>query len=303
MTGKDKKIARRRKHFKLLLGVIAGAMVLGGIILYSNNNVSMMDEEQFSRRVDVGIARAREWLVAHRAAVVKKKNVPLMRMLQYCDELQHDPLYEGIVDEFVQRPARGSFQKRLIDANHPISATELNRTIRQSPIDVKWMLYALDPEKAELTEEEHAGMWDGDKWGGRVLTHQLWAFIHLPASGDPEGKRQEMITYLSKRIAGQLRSDMAVVDIYIQKIAFVMLAGHGELISQRWIERVLKNQGEDGGWNDRWMWFWGSRWRPYCDLATPASDQHATIQGLWLLYQVKYRYGEQFGLAGTGEQE
>ena len=88
MAVKDVK-KKRRSRCKLVLGVVVGVMVLGGIGLYGYNNLSMMDEEEFAQRVDLGIERAREWLVAHRPAVIKKKNVPLMRMLQYCDELHH----------------------------------------------------------------------------------------------------------------------------------------------------------------------------------------------------------------------
>ena len=297
MSSRGKKVSKRRRWVKLLAAATVVAVGLIWVMLYCYNNVSMMDEEEFAQRVDEGIGRARQWVVDHRREIVKKKNVPLMRMLQYSDELQHDRLYEAIVDEFVLTPARASIQKRLVDPNHAIRSSQLNAIIRKSRIDVKWMLYALDPEMGELTEEELAGMWDGDRWVDRILTHQLWAFIHLPASGDPEGKREEMIEHLSRRIAGQLPYDVAVVDIYVQKIAFVMLAGYPELISVRWVERVLENQREDGGWNDRWLGFVGSRKKPYVDFKIPASDQHATIQGLWLLHMVKYKYPEHFGLA------
>jgi hypothetical protein len=91
------------------------------------------------------------------------------------------------------------------------------------------------------------------------------------------------------------------VDIYIQKIAFVLYAGYPEKIRRRWVERVTANQRTDGGWNDRWLCF-DSRKRPVFSLKQSSSDQHATVQALWLLCQVKYRYPEYFGLPPSASQ-
>lgn len=86
-----------------------------------------------------------------------------------------------------------------------------------------------------------------------------------------------------------------MVDIYIQKVAFILMADHPEKVRIRWIEKIIANQQPDGGWNDRWYCFSSSR-IPIFNFATPPSDQHPTIQAMAALYLVKYRYPEQFGL-------
>ena len=104
-----------------------------------------------------------------------------------------------------------------------------------------------------------------------------------------------LIEHLSDRIAKELNLNIAVVDIYIQKVAFVLKAGFPEKIRMRWIERIIENQHYDDGWNDRWFCFTSQR-RPMLKLHTVPTDRHATIQALWLLYQVKYRYARHFGI-------
>ena len=107
-------------------------------------------------------------------------------------------------------------------------------------------------------------------------------------------KLDSLIEHLCERITKSQRFDIAVVDLYIQKTAFVLMAGHVQKVRRRWVERIIANQRSDGGWNDKWF-FLTSTNRP-CLRPVP-SNQHATVQALWLLYQVKYRHARQFALS------
>ena len=51
----------------------------------------------------------------------------------------------------------------------------------------------------------------------------------------------------------------------------------------------------DGSWNDR-GYFLRSRRRPIFSFHQPPGNPHTTIQAMWILYQVKHRYPERFGL-------
>jgi len=285
---------RQRKVVGKILLLLLIAMVLAAAAMYYYNNVSMMSDDEFTRRLDVSLDRALEWTKEHRADILKKKNIALLRMLQDADEIKSNTLLSGIVYEFMAAPVAPVCWKRLLDPHKNISAIELNQTIKNEYIDNKWILYALDPEKAELTEKQMKDFFNGDIWQGRQLTHQLWALIHLR---DRQGDNEELnnlIEHLCNRITGQLPYNIAVVDIYFQKNAFVMKAGFPEKINRRWLERIIENQLTDGGWNDRWYCFQSPR-RPLF-TPQPPSNQHATVQALWLLYQVKYRYPEHFGV-------
>ena len=292
--GKRRRRTVRRISVILLLAV-AAVFLIGWALVYGYNNVSLMDDETFARRLESAIENGRDWVEQYQDEILNKKNIALIRMLQDADKMHSEPVYEQIVKTFMSRRLRPSCWKALIDPNWPVLPRDLNQTIEREYTDNKWILYTLAPEKAKITPEQ-MGLFDPDRWQGRQLTHQLWALIHLRERHGGDKKLDELIEHLCDRIGGSLRFDVAVVDMYIQKVAFVLKAGLPEKINRRWIERIITDQRSDGGWNDKWFVF-TSRRRPSLSPRQPPSDQHPTAQALWLLYQVKYRYPEEFGLA------
>lgn len=286
-----------RRIFKITiisLSAIVAVLFVGSLILYTYNNLSLMDNETFARKIDFAIENGRFWVECHRYEILAKKNIALIRMLQDINTIHPDRTYSGIVNSFMARPSRPDCWKRLIDPNHPITSLDLNKTIKQEYIDNKWTLYAIAPEDANITPQQ-LRLFDSEHWQGRQLTHQLWALIHLRRAQGPNDELDALIEHLCNRITSSLRFDIAVVDHYIQKVAFVLKARFGQKIRRRWVERIIANQQPEGGWNDKWFIFTSNR-RPVLNFSQPSSNQHATVQALWLLYQVKYRYAEHFGL-------
>jgi hypothetical protein len=291
-TKTEHPIFRRAATAGLVLAVliiISGA----GALLY--NNVSTVSDAAFAKRIDAAIESSEQWVKSHRMDILEEKNAALLKMLSECDEARANPLFKEIIRSFLATRCQPECWKRLIDPNWPVDETELNRTIETEGIDNKWVLYAIAAEKAKITPEE-MHLLDPQRWQQRQLTHQLNALVTLKKrSRKTDEKLDELIEHLCERLSGELVFDMAVVDIYIQKVAFVLRAGYPEKIRVRWVERIIANQLPDGGWNDRWFCFASNR-RPIFDFATPLSNQHATIQALTALYLIKYRYPEQFGL-------
>jgi len=289
---------RGYKIIRWILALLLIAVVLtAASSMYYYNNVPRMSDEEFTRRLDVSLDHALKWIKEHRADILKKKNIALLRMLQDADEIKSNALFSGIVDEFMATPLAPLCWKRLLDPHKNISAVELNQTIKNEYIDNKWILYAIDSDKAELTEKQKKDFFNGDIWQGRQLTHQLWALIHLRDLQGADEELNNLIEHLCDRITGQLPYNMAVLDIYFQKNAFVIKAGFPEKINRRWIERIIENQLPDGGWNDRWYCFRSPiKGRRPVFTPQPPGNQHATVQALWLLYQVRYRYPEHFGI-------
>jgi hypothetical protein len=279
----------RRRVFKIILWavVLSTIGVAGG--MYGFNNVALMSGDQFDRRLDDAIDQATGWIRAHRREIASTKNVAMFMVMKDCHEIHPQPLLAGLVDGYLGERITPDCWRRVLDRGHPVDRADLNRTIRNERMDNRWMLYAVAPDQAELDAEDLEGLFDADRWSGRHLTHQLMALIRLREDGEASPRCEATIERLCRRIAAQVRLDIAVVDLYIQKIAVVLDAGHAELIDRRWVERVIENQAPDGGWNDRWCRVFTSFRRPALDLADPPSDQHATIQALWLLLQVKYR--------------
>ena len=271
--------------FICLISIFAGALVC--------NNISFISNQDFLSRVDLAIAQVEKWVANHGEDILKKKNSALLEMLTQCNNLKPNPVFSNIISSFLIAPSYPACWKGLVDKNWPVDRWELNRTIKKEYIDNKWVLYAIAPNKAEITPEE-MHLFDPQRWQGRQLTHQLDALIILRKTKGPDDKIDRLIEHLSERLSRELVFDLAVVDIYIQKIAFILRAGLPEKIRSRWIERIIANQLPDGGWNDRWFCFTSAR-RPVF-RQTPPSNQHATIQALIALYIARYQYPECFDL-------
>ena len=290
--------SRKRKQRRIIrLLVIMVALALASLVgAYLFNNVSLMSDDGFSARLDESIEQAYQWLTTNRDQL--QINIALYRMLQDADRLHADPLFEQLVGQILQQELfENNSWKLLLDPSRDFSAFNLNRLIEAEShyIDNQWILYALAPQRARLPAAAKEGLFDTEKYRHRQLTHQLWALIHLRAYHGGDDQLDSTIKLLCERMSTIQARSLPTVDIYLQRPAFILMAGHPELVRRRWIERVMAAQLPDGGWNDKWLCFSSGSRRPNFNIDA-SSNAHASVQGLWLLWQVKYRYPEKFGL-------
>lgn len=294
---KDATVSKHPKsNWKVFVVVILLFAGLGYLLIIASNNCSLYSDKKFSNAIDKAIEKAVDWVHKNEADILMVKNVALIKMLQDCNTLYPAANLGAICDKFMATPASPACWKGLINRNYDVQKWELNLAIKNEYIDNKWILYAIAPDKADITPEQME-LYSREKWNMRRLTHQLWALIHLRKTR-PNVNNEELINHLCNRIAHQLTFNIPVVDLYLQRIAFVLYAGFPEKIRSRWVERVINNQRADGGWNDRWLCFESIKHlrRPVFSINQPPSDQHATIQALWLMCQVKYRYPQYFSI-------
>jgi hypothetical protein len=301
-----KRRSKRKKPFlkKLLLVDRKKLLLIGSVSLFIVfciflnllvliwDNVSLKSDRSFTDSLDKSLKQARLWILSNRSAVLGRPNAALLRMLDECSRLNKDSQIEEIVNTFMLTPLSPDCWKALIDPNRPVNSRELNETFKDASIDNKWVLCVISKENLD-TSLEKLGLFDGSRWKKRLLTHQLWALTHLRERMKNDSKIDRLVNHLTDRLKKELTFDTAVVDIYIQKIAFTLRAGFPEKIRRRWIERVIADQSKDGGWNDQWFWYQSGR-RPV--LKSLPSNQHTTIQAYWLLCQVKYEYPDYFGV-------
>jgi len=276
----------------VILTLVVACLVVLAVV---NNNYDRWTDEDFQRRLDTSIAAAEEWVKENEKTILQTRNAALIKMLDRCSEIHANTVFDKVVDGFLSKPVLHYSRCWVaqVDPNYPIVTWEINKAFSKESIDYKWMLYALAPDKINVTAEE-LELFDREKWQGRKLTHQLWALILLKERRYAGTDVLQLIEHLCERLRKELFWDNAVVDTYIQKVAFVLSAEHPEKINRRWVQRIIKNQNSDGGWNDRWLCFTSGR-RPRFSKA-PASDQHATIQALYALYTVRYQYPQHFGI-------
>lgn len=292
---------RKRRGCLRFLAVLLGAGIIVWLILRLYNNVSLASDTQFENSLQTALQNAEHWVNENQQTILKEKNIALLKMLQECNQMHESPVITAIVSSFLKEPARPRCWRVLLEPDWPVDEEELNKTFQHEYIDNQWILYALAPNKVRTTPE-YLGLFELNRWKRRQLTHQLWALIHLRERNPDTGDHDPLIQHLCERITDDLWNDMAVVDIYIQKTAFVLRSGHPAMIRRRWIERIIRNQNQDGGWDDRWMYFFRSSRKPVW-RRLQGSDSHATIQALWLLYQIRYKYADSFVLNVLPEKQ
>jgi len=299
-SGNTKRQKVRRKLSKRSLLVWAGILFIfaaacPAILLIANNNCDRWSDEYFQSRLEASITASEKWVKENSSSILQTRNAAVIKMLDRCNEIHADPDIGKIVDSFVHLPVFHYSRCWIaeVDPNYPIVNWEINKLFSEQPIDYKWTLYVLAPDQIDVTSEE-LEIFNPEKWQGRNLTHQLWALILLSERQSAGTNVSSLIEHLSERLSKELFWDIAVVDIYIQKVAFILSAGYPEKINRRWIQRIIKNQNSDGGWNDRWLCLTSGR-RPVFSKAPP-SDQHATIQALYALYMARYQYQQHFGI-------
>jgi len=284
----------KRLIISLIITLIFLVSLWVGILIF--NNISFTSDKVFAQKIDSAILKAENWAKEHKCDILKRKNTALIRMLKDCNDIKKNALFAEIVETFLvtQKFRGGACWIRQIDPNYIISKSKLNKMIKKLRIDYKWMLYALASEMSDFSAQQ-LEMFEPDRWNGRKLTHQLYALTLLRENSKTDEKIDKLIEHLSTRLTNQLVFDLAVVDIYIQKIEFTLRAGFPEKIKRRWIERMIDNQLDDGGFNDKWFCFTSNR-RPVLSLKEPASNQHATLQAISVLYMARYKYPQHFGL-------
>ena len=287
---------KKRRAGRRIATVAAGVFVVIAVLalgMLAYNNVSLSSDKAFAKKIDGAIEKGIGWTKAKKGTILETPNTALIKMLKEADNIRQVTLFADIVNEFMSMPTRPKCWKRLLDPNWPVDDIELNITIEKEYLDNKWVLYAIAPDKAKVNPNG-LGLFERDKWQRRKLTHQLDALLQLRKTMGPNNELDGLIRYLCERLSRQMVFDFAVVDIYIQKVTFILRAGFPQLVRRRWVERIVANQQADGGWNDRWFCFTSDTKRPVFDSRGQSSNQHATLQALTALYMVRYGCPEHF---------
>lgn len=131
-------------------------------------------------------------------------------------------------------------------------------------------------------------MFDPERHISGSLTHQLFALKIYRDFQGATGELDRLIDHVCERIAREALVDFRVSDLYLQRVSFLLAAGRPDLVKKRWVERILANQRDDGGWTYPWYYWGPALFQFHTDIPRPTA--HPTIQGLWTLYQIRYRY-------------
>jgi hypothetical protein len=242
--------------------------------------------------LDSGLDHAIAWIAAHPDE--SGTNPPLMYMVADIEKMTGDPRLRPVLEANVQtlthRYATAKlmpFWMRFADPHASLPFITTYELSRES-FDQRWFAYAIDPEKAHLSDEDLANLFSLTKyvWGARH--HQVLGLIMYRDFNGASEKVDDTLRWLCEKEARDQRYDFRVNDSYVQRNAFMLAAGQPDVVRSRWIERILDNQNSDGSWNYSW-YGWG---RGIAEYGGDVAPGHTTIQGAWATALLKYRYPE-----------
>ena len=101
---------------------------------------------------------------------------------------------------------------------------------------------------------------------------------------------QQLSDKLAKMIEGQLTWDPRVGDVYIQRALMLIESGHKNKVKNAWIQNILNEQRENGGWASFYKLFTfndsteiGFNYKLPGICTNPKANFHTTAQAIYLL--------------------
>ena len=276
-----------------ILGVFMLVFLLLVVVLLLNNNIAfrLTAQEGLPERLDRAILVSTEWLESRNYEVtITHPNCALLHMIDNMADISGETRLRQITDDFLRLSSTSPW-RRMVDEDAEFRLLP-HAKVAQYQDYQRWILYALAPDFVDLPEDDVASMFDDSAhyWGS--LNHQLFSlYIYRKYQGNtPE--LEALVNHLCERVAFEGVWDFRVTDLYLQRVAFLLAAGRPDLVRRRWVERLLDKQESDGGWEPAW-YGWGPDIFRFTLKRRPP-DAHATVQGMWVVYMLKYRYPEWF---------
>jgi len=291
---------KRRKPVLLrLLGFLAAAVavvVLLFAIAVLNNNYSLHQPSraEFNAKLDHAIEAGTQWIVEN---PYNYGNPPLMFMVGDMAQMSDDPRLQKYVQDYLASP-------RVHIPGNPASWYWAHWAYPSAPVPLiprfqipylswqdRWFAYASAPDKVDISEDDHADLFSPTKyhWGTRLHLQFVALDMYRHFNG-PSPELNAVINPIAEDVAGEAYWDFRVNDAYYQRDALILAAGRPDLVRSRWIERILNAQRPDGTWDMCWYGIWC---RGVLEFSTSQNDYgHSTIQAVWALYQLKYRYSD-----------
>jgi len=282
---------------RLLLCLLLAGFLLAGITWLNNNwSIRPLSRAEFLGRLDNAMAASRQWVLGvgdpnkfftDEESSVLLRNPALMHMVADCALISADQRLQSLAAAYFRVNLKPYRWGRLVDPNCPFERLPAGLLLRFDDY-MRWFLHAVVPTEYPLTAEDRADMFSPDKYRTGSATHQLLA-LHLYRKHNGSNPHLDwVIRHISMRIASEASIDFRVTDLYLQRIAFLLVAGQQDLVKRRWVERALDAQQPDGGWSYSWH---GWQPKPYrFQFGEESTTSHPTVQGMWITYMLKYRY-------------
>ena len=243
-----------KKLFYLILFILLVSIIVYAGLLWNNNrDVAPVNEAEIQRSLNAGI----NWLLEHKAKILKTPNPMLWWMVQQSASASGDPRLQKLFASYetVYLKNRGNNIWRPLFYKNSWSPVRYE-SIRQFPYYNKHFLYALncdrDLEKyPEISVQNEADFCDSHPLRPACVTHQLMGIRMLQRKkcGVPDDL-DETVSILQQKIKSQLFYDPRVVDVYLQRVLMLIESGAADAVKPVWLRQVLQAQSEAGGWSN-----------------------------------------------------
>jgi hypothetical protein len=248
------------------------------------------------------LQRATSWIFANSVRVSNDNNPMLWLFLRDAARLTGDVRLSDMASEYQTRYVKGTLSQFFFDPGGSeqlagrritfpdnwadyqrlfVYGATCNNSVREDPA----VLALLTPSGCDphLT-------WLRSPW---CHTHQLMGLRFVQKNNcEPEAETVQLVTTVEASILTELHWDFRVEDAYLQKVLTLVESGRRKDVKPIWVRRILDAQRADGGWDgvdivadlpgNRVLLWESGRLYPWVS-AQPASNLHATAQGLYLL--------------------
>jgi hypothetical protein len=161
------------------------------------------------------------------------------------------------------------FRRIAVYNNYP-TATDFYEAYKQGESNL-FTIPALYSDRLELPDDYPTMLNEAVKRGDYQLTHALLAWIWIQENGCEVALPDGFIEDMYRSNAALINSDSSVTDLELEAAAFLYIAGQGNLVNDTFLEHVIADQNENGGWDPPNAYEW-----------------HSTVLGLLLLLHVEY---------------
>jgi hypothetical protein len=285
-------VSKQVRQLLFRLGFLATLALVGmaGLLLFDNNSsLRPMKRAEFLRNLDAAISGSRGWIlnVSGDEATALVQNPALLHMVVDCARISGDQRLQFIATDYFHSVQNPYWWGRMVDPSSRFERPP-DHYLRTLVNYQRWFIHAVAPQDYRLSAEDYDDMFSPDKYRTGRATHQLFALYLYRSCNGASPDLNRLIDRISARIASEASIDFRVTDLYLQRVAFLLAAGHPDLVKHRWVERAFAAQQWDGGWLYSWHGWSSNPLQFRLQEATSAS--HPTAQGMWIAYMLKYRY-------------
>jgi len=237
-----------------------------------------LPDEQFpsiEKRAITSAQQGGSWLIDYDKEFLDPGILWVIKILndKYCKSSFLDDFYRVRFKEFENHPVESAYQRLFNDEIVYEIDYDLLET-RQIYFD-DIIIPALYCDLQTIPDNTLLKIFDIENASGYDLTHRYLAILFLKNRGcfiKEKYNIDNSILRASQKITEE-GNEATFDDLYPERVAFLLYGGFREIIEDNWIETIIENQEQSGGW----------RTLEYSEYFGQEENPHTTALSVWAL--------------------